>query len=46
MSCVKATTVIAGSQKERGVIEQTSGCLIQLYYNNLDDKEAVSIVPA
>ena len=25
ISCVKATTVIVGSQKERGVIEQTSG---------------------
>ena len=26
-------------------IEQTSGCLIVLYYNNLNDKESVSIVP-
>jgi hypothetical protein len=26
-------------------IAQTSGCLIVLYYNNLNEKESVSIVP-
>jgi len=26
-------------------IELTSGCLLVLYYDNLDDKESVSIIP-
>ena len=35
-----------GKSKGRSeAIEQTSGCLIVLYYNNLNDKESVSIVP-